>query len=81
MKKSSGRRDEQFGMRGIMVWSAISYGSRPPLLLLEKNMKTQDYIHSFLELVDLSYDIKKHLLPDLSVTFKLLSFPSQVEFD
>ncbi|CAH1958407.1 unnamed protein product [Acanthoscelides obtectus] len=41
---------------GVMVWGAIAYGSRSPLIFIRGNMNAQRYIHEVLE---------PHLLPYL----------------
>ncbi|CAH1996987.1 unnamed protein product [Acanthoscelides obtectus] len=57
------RRNPQFFVErhvhhtvGVMVWGAIAYGSRSPLIFIRGNMNTQRYIHEVLE---------PHLLPYL----------------
>lgn len=51
------RRQTQFWVegkaahsRGVIVWSAISYASRPSLVVLERNVNAQDYILHFFSL-------------------------------
>ncbi|CAH1956399.1 unnamed protein product [Acanthoscelides obtectus] len=50
------RRNPQFFVErhvhhtvGVMVWGAIAYGSRSPLLFIRGNMNAQRYIHEVLE--------------------------------
>ncbi|CAH1988838.1 unnamed protein product [Acanthoscelides obtectus] len=43
---------------GVMVWGAIAYGSRSPLIFIRGNMNAQRYIHEVLE---------PHLLPYLDI--------------
>ncbi|CAH1975755.1 unnamed protein product [Acanthoscelides obtectus] len=50
------RRNPQFFVErhvhhtvGVMVWSAIAYGSRSPLIFIRGNMNAQRYIHEVLE--------------------------------
>ncbi|CAH2001844.1 unnamed protein product [Acanthoscelides obtectus] len=57
------RRNPQFFVErhvhhtvGVMVWGAIAYGSRSPLIFIRGNMNAQRYIHEVLE---------PHLLPYL----------------
>ncbi|CAH1991414.1 unnamed protein product [Acanthoscelides obtectus] len=57
------RRNPQFFVErhviytvGLMVWGAIAYGSRSPLIFIRGNMNAQRYIHEVLE---------PHLLPYL----------------
>ncbi|CAH2006703.1 unnamed protein product [Acanthoscelides obtectus] len=57
------RRNPQFFVErrvhhtvGVMVWSAIAYGSRSPSIFIRGNMNAQHYIHEVLE---------PHLLPYL----------------
>ncbi|CAH1981761.1 unnamed protein product [Acanthoscelides obtectus] len=57
------RRNPQFFVErhvhhivGVMVWGAIAYGSRSPLIFIRDNMNAQRYIHEVLE---------PHLLPYL----------------
>ncbi|CAH1996093.1 unnamed protein product [Acanthoscelides obtectus] len=57
------RRNPQFFVErhvhhtvGVMVWGAIAYGSRSPLIFIRGNMNAQRYIHEVLE---------PHLLPHL----------------
>ncbi|CAH1996830.1 unnamed protein product [Acanthoscelides obtectus] len=57
------RRNPQFFVErhvhhtvGVMVWGAIGYGSRSPLIFIRGNMNAQRYIHEVLE---------PHLLPYL----------------
>ncbi|CAH1999182.1 unnamed protein product [Acanthoscelides obtectus] len=57
------RRNPQFFIErhvhhtvGVMVWGAIAYGSRSPLIFIRDNMNAQRYIHEVLE---------PHLLPYL----------------
>ncbi|CAH1988356.1 unnamed protein product [Acanthoscelides obtectus] len=57
------RRNPQFFVErhvhhtvGVIVWDAIAYGSRSPLIFIRGNMNAQRYIHGVLEL---------HLLPYL----------------
>ncbi|CAH1997565.1 unnamed protein product [Acanthoscelides obtectus] len=57
------RRNPQFFVErhahhtvGVMVWGAIAYGSRSPLIFIRGNMNAQRYIHKVLE---------PHLLPYL----------------
>ncbi|CAH1955546.1 unnamed protein product [Acanthoscelides obtectus] len=57
------RRNPQFFVErhvhhtvGVMVWGAIAYGSRLPLIFIRGNMNAQRYIHEVLE---------SHLLPYL----------------
>ncbi|CAH1988414.1 unnamed protein product [Acanthoscelides obtectus] len=40
---------------GVMVWGAIAYGSRSPLIFVRGNMNAQHYIHEVLELRLLPY--------------------------
>ncbi|CAH1960067.1 unnamed protein product [Acanthoscelides obtectus] len=58
------RRNPQFFVErhvhhtvGVMVWGAIAYGSRSPLIFIRGNMNVQRYIHEVLE---------PHLLPYLA---------------
>ncbi|CAH1982106.1 unnamed protein product [Acanthoscelides obtectus] len=62
-ERSCHRRNPQFFVErhvhhtvGVMVWGAIAYGSRPPLIFIRGNMNAQRYIHEVLE---------PHLLPYL----------------
>ncbi|CAH1961371.1 unnamed protein product [Acanthoscelides obtectus] len=57
------RRNPQFFVErhvhhtvGVMVWGAIAYGSRSPLIFIRGNMNAQRYIHEVLE---------PHILPYL----------------
>ncbi|CAH1969158.1 unnamed protein product [Acanthoscelides obtectus] len=62
-KRRGERRNPQFFVErhvhdtvGVMVWGAIAYGSRSPLIFIRGNMNAQRYIHEVLE---------PHLLPYL----------------
>ncbi|CAH1971392.1 unnamed protein product [Acanthoscelides obtectus] len=63
IRRRGERRNPQFFVErhvhhtvGDMVWGAIAYGSRSPLIFIRGNMNTQRYIHEVLE---------PHLLPYL----------------
>ncbi|CAH1976468.1 unnamed protein product [Acanthoscelides obtectus] len=69
------RRNPQFFVErhvhhtvGVMVWGAIAYGSRSPLIFIRGNMNAQRYIHEVLE---------PHLLPYLD-TLADLTFQQDI---